>query len=364
MKARDRGMPVRWDYGARWDRIREELARKHADAFVVRHGANIRYLACAHLVGNPPLSAVIIPLKGSPVGIASSLEASRARAETAVSKVIVVSLYRDVERQFASDAAAFRRLAAALRLKKFLADSPLPGVKASVDGLVSCMREVKDACEIDCIRRSARLADLGAAQLKRLVWIGRSELAVAADLEFFLRRRGAQCMSYPTIIAAGPHSSYSHHVPTTREIRAGDAVICDFGVYVDGYASDITRTILVGRAARWKAIYRAVKDAQAAAAKRARLGVQLKAVDAAARDLLRRRGLAKGFVHSTGHGMGLDIHEGPSLSPFAKGRCRAGMVMTLEPAVYLPGQGGVRIEDDILITAKGAEWLTGDAAAS
>ena len=355
----DPGQPIRWDYEARWDNIRRALARRRADAFVVRQPGNIRYLACAHVPGNPPLSAVVIPRQGPPVGIASSMEATRAVAESALPEVMVFARYRDVERQVAREAAAFGRIVAARRLGRILADGPVPGVKAAVDPFVNRMREVKDPRELACVRQSARLASLGAAHLKRLVRVGHSELEVAGELEYFLRRHGAQDMSYPTIVAAGPHASYSHHVPTGRKIEDGDAVICDFGVHVNGYSSDITRTLLVGRSNRWNEVYDAVRAAQAAAAKQARPGVPFRAVDDAARALLRRRGLAKAYVHSTGHGLGLETHEGPSLSPFATGVCRPGMVVTIEPGLYYAGQGGVRIEDAVLITETGLEWLTG-----
>lgn len=348
-----------WNYEARWEDVRRALARRRAGAFVVRQPGNIRYLACAHLPGHPPLSAIVIPRRGPPVGIVSSMEATRAVAETALPEVVVFSRYRDVAKQAATEAAALRRVAAARRLTRVLADGAVPGLPAVVHPFVNRMREVKDPLELTCLRQSARLAALAAAQLRRWVRPGRSELDVAADLEFFLRRHGAQGMSYPTIVAAGPHASYSHHVPTARKIRNGDAVICDFGVHVNGYASDITRTILVGRDNAWQAVYDAVQAAQAAAAKRARPGVPLRDLDDAARGLLRSRGLSREFVHSTGHGLGLETHEGPSVSPSGQGACRPGMVVTLEPGVYLAGQGGVRIEDAVLITADGMEWLTG-----
>jgi len=353
------GGPIRWDYEARWETVRRMLARRRADAFVVRQPGNIRYLACAHVPGNPPLSAVVIPRQGSPVGISSSMEATRAVAESALPEVIVFARYRDVDRHVAREAAAFGRIIASRRLGRILADSAVPGVKAAVDPFVNRMREVKEPQELTCVRQSARLVSLAAAQLKRFVRVGRTELEVAAELEYFLRRHGAQDMSYPTIVAAGPHASYSHHVPTARKIQDGDAVICDYGVHVNGYSSDITRTIRVGRGNRWNEIYDAVRAAQAAAAKQARPGVPFRAVDDAARGLLRRRGLAKAYVHSTGHGLGLETHEGPSLSPFSVGTCRPGMVVTIEPGVYLSGQGGVRIEDALLITETGVEWLTG-----
>ncbi len=351
--------PIRWDYEARWARVRRELERHRADAFVVRHSGNVRYLACAHMTGGAPVSMLIIPRRSAPVGIVSGMEMARARGETALSEFVVYSPYRDMDRQCATEKDALRRVRAKLGLKRIMADCSLPDAKAVVSSFVRDMREIKDACELDCLRRSARLVALGAAELVKIVKVGRSELDVAADLEYFLRRHGAQGMSYPTIVGTGPHTAYAHHAPSGRVIRDGDPVTCDYGVFVDGYASDITRTLLMGRAGRWRGIYDAVLAAQAASARRVKPGVTLKSVDAAGRDLLRRRGLAGGFVHSTGHGIGLETHEGPGVSPFAKGRCRAGMVVTLEPGVYIPGEGGVRIEDAVLVTDTGIEWLSG-----
>jgi Xaa-Pro aminopeptidase len=182
-------------------------------------------------------------------------------------------------------------------------------------------------------------------------------------MEYAARRAGAEEMSFPTIIASGARSALPHGRASDEPIKPGGFVVCDFGVILDGYCSDQTRTVWVGNVAPGaqqdaRAAYEAVLEAQLAATSAVRPGVSVGEVDAAARKVLRKRGLGRYFTHSTGHGVGLEIHEAPRVAAGQKTVLQPGMVITIEPGVYFPGKWGVRIEDMVTVTARGGEGLT------
>jgi Xaa-Pro aminopeptidase len=224
-------------------------------------------------------------------------------------------------------------------------------------------RLVKDASEIATLRdAAARLTPVATAAFEA-ARPGESERAVAAAIEAALRRAGYERPSFDTIVASGPHSALPHHRAGDRILRAGDLVVLDFGGVLDGYCSDLTRTVSIGPPSTdARKLYDAVYDAQQAAISAVRPGVESTAVDAAARGILHERGLGEAFGHGTGHGLGLDIHEEPRISrpraDLASVRLEPGMVFTIEPGAYVPGFGGVRIEDDVLVTDTGYEVLT------
>ncbi len=178
-------------------------------------------------------------------------------------------------------------------------------------------------------------------------------------MEYFARKAGAESMSFSTIIASGERSALPHGRATDAPIRSGGFVVCDFGVILAGYCSDMTRTVYVGRpTAEARRVYEAVREAQQAAVAAVRPGTSVGEVDGAARKLLRKVGLAKYFTHSTGHGVGLEIHEAPRVAAGQTDVLEPGMVITIEPGVYIPGKWGVRIEDMVAVTETGCEVLT------
>src|ERR1035438_4227219 len=188
---------------------------------------------------------------------------------------------------------------------------------------------------------------------------GMTETSVAAELEYAARLAGAEAMSFPTIVASGPRSALPHGRATRAKLTKRGFVTLDFGVVLDGYCSDMTRTVYLGLAgAGERDAYDAVLEAQETAVAAVRAGVTAGEVDEAARGVLRRTGLDKWFTHSTGHGVGLEIHEGPRLAAKQKQKLEAGMVVTIEPGAYVPGKFGVRIEDMVLVTRSGGEILT------
>jgi len=221
-------------------------------------------------------------------------------------------------------------------------------------GELAALREVKDAAELRAIRKAVRVAERAFRDLLvggRRGLLGRTESQVAGELDYRMRLRGAERAAFDTVVAAGPHAAMPHYRPGSTPIRRGDLVLIDWGAVVAGYCSDLTRVVFTGRIPPQIArTYGLVLRAQSAAASAARPGAPCRSVDAAGRGVIERGGYGDAFVHGLGHGIGLQVHESPGLGRPGRQRLRAGMVVTIEPGIYIPGVGGVRIEDDVLIT--------------
>jgi Xaa-Pro aminopeptidase len=228
-------------------------------------------------------------------------------------------------------------------------------------GLVAALRAVKDSWELAVFREAGRRLSAVAACILPKVSDGCSEREIAWEIEMALHDAGFDGPAFEPIVASGPNGARPHHRAGDRVIRNGDLVVVDFGGRLDGYAVDMTRTVAVGHIdAERRSWLQAVGEAQRAAIAAAAPGVAPSEVDRAARRALAGRDMAEAFVHSTGHGLGLEVHERPWIAPRgdADGRLEAGMVFTVEPGVYYPGRGGVRIEDDVVVTVAGVECLT------
>jgi len=224
--------------------------------------------------------------------------------------------------------------------------------------LVEQFRIKKDWNEIQHIRQAVQLASGILPSVLQLIREGTAEAEVSAELEQLARRAGAEKMSFETIVASGSHSAMPHARPTRDRIRRG-FVILDYGVILGGYCSDMTRTVHVGRAEESaRRTYQAVLEAQLAGIDNVRPGVEAQQVDSAARKVLRTYKLDNYFTHSLGHGVGIEIHEAPRLAKGQTQKLEVGMVVTIEPGVYIPEKGGVRIEDMVLVTSNGCEVLT------
>jgi Xaa-Pro aminopeptidase len=218
---------------------------------------------------------------------------------------------------------------------------------------------VKEPTEVKRIRAACQMTSGLLPRLLEIIRPGEPETVIAGELEFAARVAGAQQMAFPTIVASGPRSALPHGRASAGPIPANGFVVCDFGVILAGYCSDMTRTMHVGRpSAEARSMYEAVQDAQQAALDAVKPGATVGEVDLAARKLLQSKHLAKYFTHSTGHGVGLEIHECPRVAAGQKDELRPGMVITIEPGVYLPGKSGVRIEDTVVVTETGCEVLT------
>lgn len=352
------------NYCARQKRLAGELHRARVDALLITHLPNIRYLcgftgsAGALLVpaGERGLSSVFFTdgryteqageeVQGARVIIARKgalLEACE-RVRRAKMKVLGFESER-------LSVAAFRQLGRVLRGTTRL--KPLAGT-------IEQLRLIKDSEEIEQIRAAVLLGASLFPAAVAAVRPGVQETLVAGELELQARRAGAEKMSFETIVAAGLRSALPHGRASTQPIPSNGFIIIDWGVILAGYCSDATRTVHIGPASRThRRMYQAVRDAQLASIEAVRPGVEAGEVDRAGREVLRKAGYGACFSHSTGHGVGIEVHEAPRLAHGQTQKLAPGMVVTIEPGIYIPDEGGVRIEDMVLVTESGNEILT------
>ncbi|MDQ6599619.1 aminopeptidase P family protein [Bacillus salipaludis] len=238
-------------------------------------------------------------------------------------------------------------------------EKEIEGELLPVSGVIEKLRLIKTDAEIKILKEAADIADAAFKHILDFIRPGKTELEVANELEFFMRRAGATSSSFDTIVASGKRSALPHGVASDKVIETGDFVTLDYGAYYKGYVSDITRTVAVGQPdEKLKNIYEIVLDAQLKGMEGIKPGMTGKEADALTRDYITEKGFGEYFGHSTGHGIGLEVHEGPALSFRSDLVLEPGMVVTCEPGIYIPGLGGVRIEDDTLVTKTGNEALT------
>ncbi len=240
------------------------------------------------------------------------------------------------------------------RMKQYL-----PGALfVATTGAVENLSVIKDASEIACLKRAAEITDAAFARILGYLKPGLRENEVCAELEYQMKVLGADQLAFESIVASGYRSALPHGTASEKKIKAGEFVTFDFGACYKGYTADMTRTVIVGKAsARQKKFYNIVLKAQKAAIARVRHGIEAKLVDAAARNIINKAGYGDNFGHGTGHGLGLYIHSRPSVSPKSTDILKRGMVITIEPGIYLAGWGGVRIEDDVVVTSNGGRIL-------
>ena len=353
---------------ARQAKLRDHLATTRFDALLISHLANIRYLC--DFTGSAGL--LLVEESGSAFFTDVRYD-SQAHEEVKSAKVViaaksVLSAWGEFlgERRRRSRGydigieAEHTTIAEKNRLTKV---RPAGVTLKNAPSMIERARLVKDAEELEQIRAAvalgARLFD-GALEVLRP---GVKEVEVAAEMELTARRAGAEAMSFPTIIASGARSALPHGRASKQAIAPGGFVVCDFGVILSGYCSDQTRTVWAGAGQGSipedaRRAYEAVKEAQQAAVDAVRPGIAVGEVDAAARKVLRKAGFGRYFTHSTGHGVGLEIHEIPRVADGQKEILKPGMVITIEPGVYFPGKWGVRIEDMVAVTSSGCEVLT------
>ncbi|MBB5338167.1 M24 family metallopeptidase [Tunturiibacter gelidoferens] len=333
------------------------------DGILITHLPDVRYLC-----GFTGSSAVLALVGARATLFTDGRYTVQARAEAAGTKVVIAkkpALVAACEWLESSGVkrcgfdAAHTTVTALETMRKALSAKVRRGMFVAVGPVVARMREVKDADEIELIRAAALVGcDLFDGMLTYLE-AGLTEVEVAATLEYAARLAGAEGMSFDTIVASGERSALPHGRATRAKLPKQGFVTLDFGVILDGYCSDMTRTVHMGKALRnERDVYDSVLEAQEAAVAAVAPGVTAGEVDEAARSVLRRVKLDKYFSHSTGHGVGLEIHEGPRLAAKQTQVLKQGMVITIEPGVYMPGQFGLRIEDMVLVTANGGEVLT------
>lgn len=226
--------------------------------------------------------------------------------------------------------------------------------------IVEDKRQVKDLGELAKIRQAARITGLALNYIRKFIKPGIKEIEIVAELERFIRYQGARAAAFDIIVASGPHSSQPHHIPGSRKLKDGEPVLIDLGVDYEGYKSDLTRVLFLGKInILVREVYDIVRKAQELAIKRIRPGAEMAAIDGVARDYIAEKGYGSCFTHNLGHGFGLEVHEAPQISQRESSALRPGMVFTVEPGIYLPGKFGIRIEDMVLITSKSCEVISG-----
>jgi Xaa-Pro aminopeptidase len=348
-------------------RVAAAVKTSGAEALLVTHLPDFRYLT-----GFTGSSAALI-VKGSRVTMfTDGRYTTQAANEVDGAKVIVTEKPAAVAAcEFAAGAGVAKcafdaqqtTVEALEKLKEALPAKLRKSWFVATSGVIAGLRQIKDEVEQDKMREAAALGCRLFDQVLEEIHPGATEREVALALEFMARLAGAEKMSFETIVAGGERSALPHGKATNAKLPRRGFVTLDFGVVVDGYCSDMTRTVHLGPARKGeREVYEAVLDAQLAGIAAVRAGVTGWEVDAAARGVLVKAGLADSFTHGTGHGVGLEIHEWPRLGKKRDGvvdsKLKSGMVVTIEPGVYLPGRFGVRIEDTVLVTATGCEILT------
>jgi Xaa-Pro aminopeptidase len=346
---------------ARIEALRARLAERELDALLVSNLVNVRWLT-----GFTGSNAAAV------VGAGSLRFVTDFRYLTQVAQQLEPEWEREIETDLLKRVAeglpdgplklgfddAHLTVAQHARLAQLVAERD--GELVAAGGIVEALRAIKDASEIDRIRAAAKLADEAFEEVVGAGIVGRTERDVALDLEIAMRRRGAEGASFPPIVAAGPHGALPHAAPRDVPIPAGTLVVIDWGAQLDGYASDCTRTVATGDLdPRDRAVYDTVLTAQEAALAAVRAGPTGQEIDAIARAIIDGSGHAEHFGHGLGHGVGLEVHEGPRLSKQGKDALAAGNIVTVEPGIYVPGAVGVRIEDLVAVTAEGHEVLNG-----
>ena len=353
------------DYKGRQRRLRESLPSNRLDGLLVTHLPNIRYLC-----GFTGSAGALFVSDAKSVLFTDGRYRTQARAEVQGGKVVIgkkgpLAACAEWLRANKSRSRMRRRIGiesehfTVAERSRLAAMVPRDSLLRPAPALIERSRTVKDAEEIEQIQSAVLLgADLFDVILK-MTRPGVKESEVAAELEYAARKAGAEGMSFPTIIAGGTRSSLPHGRASEATIPSRGFVVCDFGVILAGYCSDMTRTMHVGRpTSEARRIYEAVRQAQQAAIEAVQPGVTAGEVDQAARKLLKKSNLDRYFTHSTGHGVGLEIHEPPLIATGQEEILHPGMVITIEPGVYIPGKFGVRIEDMVVVTERGCQVLT------
>ena len=357
----------------RHDRIRESLDTLSLDALIVTPPSNIRYLSnhagsagilvvtreTVHLLVDFRYHEAVRALQGS----ASACPGLQLWDVPASYEEALIACLADIGVTTVGFEAAHVTVARYEWWRETIAGRGLDITLRSTERIVEQARLIKDAFEVATLREAAARLDTVMPQVLAAVRAGEREREIAGVIEMTMREAGYERTAFDTIVASGPHSAMPHYRAGTRVLTPGDLVVLDFGGVLDGYCCDLTRTVSIGPPSREaRRVYDAVRDAHAAAVAAVKPGIDASAVDAAARDLLRDRGLGDAFGHGTGHGLGLDVHEEPRVgkprTDLPPVTLAPNMVFTIEPGAYLPGFGGVRIEDDVLVTEDGCELLT------
>ena len=336
--------------------IRRVLGREKISCLIVTKRANVTYIT-----GFSGDGCWVVITKGGVYLLTDSRYTEQAKSECPACRIIE---REGPMAEAVSELLRRLKMARAIKVEKSISLGDFEKLKEKIKGrvgiaddIIEKLRSSKDDGEIAAIKKAAQIAAAALKKILKHIRTGVTENALAGALDFEVRKLGAK-NSFETIVAFGANASQPHHQPGTRKLKKDDTVLIDFGVRYKNYCCDLTRCFAVGKVSDfYRKVYSAVKEAQAAAIEMVKPGVEIGHIDAAARAVIKKYDLPV-YGHGTGHGLGLEVHEEPVISSKSKGKLRAGMVFTIEPAVYIPGRLGVRIEDDVLVTKKGYKILS------
>ncbi|MEM2971247.1 MAG: Xaa-Pro peptidase family protein [Candidatus Bathyarchaeia archaeon] len=334
--------------------------QKGFDGFLITNSTNALYFS-----GCPGLACLLIPKVGEGKAYAYHVNYEQAKAETKGFEVELVKNRENLMTKIAEQVKNFKmkRLAVdTLNIEGYrkLAKELKGKTKMKFqEGLIWELRKVKDEVEIGLMRKAAELTSKSMKIAYEVIRPGVRECEVAGEIEYAMRKSGSWGTAFNTIVASGVRSAFPHGGCTEKEIRSGELVVVDIGAAYKSYRSDMTRTIVAGKPSeKQKKLYEIVKEAQAKAFRAVKPNVKAKEIDKTARTLIEKAGYGENFVHGLGHGVGLDVHEPPTLNPESEDRLAVGNVITIEPGIYIAGFGGIRIEDTVLVQKEEAEKLT------
>ncbi len=337
--------------------------KKGFDGFLIINEANMLYMA-----GFPGATCILLPKNGENTLYVYNVNYEQAKAEGKGFHVELVRRGEDLMKKVASQTINFKIKKLAIDTINYenyrsLSKNLRGKAKLKIQGkLLWELRKVKDEKEIELMRKAGELTSKGMETAYEIIKPGIKEYEVAAEIEYAMRKGGGWGTAFDTIVASGPRSAFPHGGCTDREIREGDLVVVDIGAAYHYYRSDMTRTIVAGKPSeKQKKIHQIVKEAQEKACEAVKPNVKAKQVDQVARKIIEDAGYGEYYVHGLGHGVGLEVHEAPTLSPESKDKLTVGNVVTIEPGIYLPGFGGFRIEDTVLVQKRKVEKLTSGA---
>jgi Xaa-Pro aminopeptidase len=345
-------------HAVRRERAQQKIAEMGADAALITSGPNVRYLT--GLASSN--AALLLPADGPAVLATDSRYALAAQRDCAQDPDLELIVERFVEPRLAADAAARGLRTLAFEAHEMTVERHAE-LAAKAEGVTTVpfgrtieeMRTVKDPSELELLATACRISAQALADVFPQIRPGLTERRLAAALDARMADLGAERPAFDTIVASGPNGAIPHHAPTDRPLRRGDLITMDFGAVYGGYHADMTRTVALGEPAGWqREIYELVAAAQRAGMEAAQPGADVGDVDAAARDIIRDAGHGEHFGHGLGHGVGLELHEAPTIGYARTGKLADRVPVTVEPGVYLPGKGGVRIEDVLVVGVGGA----------
>jgi Xaa-Pro aminopeptidase len=350
-----------FDLSGRIARLRAALSEQELDALLVSQPENRRYLSgftgsAGFLVISQKETLLLSDFRYMTQGPQQAPDYEFVKIERGFPKVGLKAIFERVSGRRIGFEAGDMTVAGHQAWLEGAKESGLDLELVATEDIVEKLRALKDEQELGIIAEAVRIVDDAFAKLREVIKPGMTERQVAWRLEQFVREEGAEALSFPTIIGSGPNAAKPHHGFSEREIKTGEPIVCDFGAKYEGYCSDITRTICIGQPdGKFDEIYQLVLDAQLTAERKILPGIEAKAGDQYARDVIAKAGYGEQFGHGLGHGVGLEVHEAPTMGPSGTLQLVPSMTVTVEPGVYLPEWGGVRIEDICFVRHNGLE---------